>query len=76
MRQNIIDTTLNVIYSDSYQGTVHYDFKAIKRNTKNENISVLIELQKYKSSNPIIRFRECLADNYSKEETIINAQGN
>jgi hypothetical protein len=65
-----------VVYSDNYQGTARYDFKAIIRNTKNEDISALIELQKYKSPNPIVRFREYLADNYSKEETIIDAQGN
>jgi hypothetical protein len=65
-----------VVYSDNYHGTTRYDFKAIIRNTKNEDINVLIELQKYKSPNPIVRFREYLADNYSKEETIIDSQGN
>ena len=52
-----------------------FDFKAIIQNQHDENRAVLIEIQKYKTPNPILRFRQYLAKNYIKEETIINAKG-
>jgi len=51
-----------------------YDFKAIIQTENGENKAVLIELQKYKNPDPIIRFRDYIANNYKKEETIINTQ--
>lgn len=60
---------------DIWNGMARYDFKAIVRNEQNEEQAVLIELQKYRTPNPIVRFREYLAENYKKEETIVNAQG-
>lgn len=67
-------TELSVI-SGQHREASRYDFKAVIRNAQNEEQSVLIELQKYKTPNPIGRFRDYLAANYKKEETIINAQG-
>jgi len=52
-----------------------FDFKAIICNEAGENFTVLIEIQKYKYPNPIQRFRSYLAQNYAKEETIINEKG-
>jgi len=51
-----------------------YDFKAIIQTETGENKAVLIELQKYKNPDPIIRFRDYIANNYKKEETIISTQ--
>ena len=53
-----------------------FDFKAIIRNKKGEDKTVLIELQKYKTPNPIMRFRRYLAQNYLREETTIDENGN
>jgi len=55
---------------------VRYDFKAIILTETGEEKSVLIELQKYNTPDPIIRFRKYLASNYLKEETFIDANGN
>ncbi|PIE86383.1 MAG: hypothetical protein CSA05_00775 [Bacteroidia bacterium] len=52
-----------------------FDFKAVIQNESGENRSVLVEVQKYKTPDPIIRFRRYLAKNYLKEETIIDAKG-
>jgi len=52
-----------------------YDFKAILRNENNVDKEVLIEVQKYKSPNPVARFRTYLAQNYMKEEIVINKKG-
>ena len=60
---------------DDKRGVARYDFKAIIRNPQNQERSVLIELQKYKTPDPILRFREYLAENYKKEETIVNSGG-
>ncbi len=54
---------------------MRFDFKAIIQTEDNSNKTVLIEIQKYKTPNPILRFRQYLAKNYLKEETIINIQG-
>jgi len=53
-----------------------YDFKAIIQNQNGEHQTILIELQKYKNQYPIDRFREYLGNNYIKQETIIDAEGN
>ena len=67
-------TELSII-SGQHREASRYDFKAVIRNAQNEEQSVLIELQKYKTPNPIGRFRDYLAANYKKAETIINANG-
>ncbi|MFQ3579874.1 MAG: hypothetical protein SNJ71_07025 [Bacteroidales bacterium] len=64
------------IFEDTVGKLARYDFKAIIRNEKNEDRCVLIELQKYNYPNPIMRFREYLAESYKKEETVIDSQGN
>ena len=51
-----------------------FDFKAIIQDEK-ETQEVLIEIQKYKHPNPIIRFRTYLAENYMKQETYKDLQG-
>ncbi len=60
---------------DEYSVAARYDFKAVIRNEHNEDRTVLIEIQKYNSSDTIGRFREYLAEAYKKQETIINTLG-
>jgi len=50
---------------------LRFDFKAIIRTEKEDEQVVLIEVQKSKSPNPIMRFRRYLASNYMKQERII-----
>ncbi len=52
-----------------------FDFKAVIRTETGEDKTVLIEIQKYKTPNPISRFRQYLAKNYIKKETIVTGQG-
>ena len=52
-----------------------FDFKAIIQTDDMQEKTVLIELQKYKNPDPILRFRQYLAQNYSKEETINTGEG-
>ncbi len=63
------------IYNDNLRTTARYDFKAVIRNSDGTDRTVLIELQKYKHPDPIMRFREYLAENYRKEETVIDSKG-
>ncbi len=55
---------------------VRYDFKAIILTEEGEEQAALIELQKYDTPDPIVRFRQYLASNYLKEDTFIDAHGN
>ena len=62
-----------------YTGETHlsrFDFKAVISDVNNEEKVILIELQKYRNPDPVIRFRQYLAQNYLKEETIIDKDGN
>ena len=52
-----------------------FDFKAIIQTREDETETVLIEIQKYKGTNPIERFRTYLAENYLKQETYKTEQG-
>ncbi len=63
------------IYTDNLRTTARYDFKAVIRNSDGTDRTVLIELQKYKHPDPIMRFCEYLAENYRKEETVIDSKG-
>jgi len=63
------------MYTDSSRKTARYDFKAIVRGSDGADRCILIELQKYKHPDPVQRFREYLAENYRKEETIIDTHG-
>ncbi len=59
-------------------GNIHlsrYDYKAIIRGENGEENTVLVEVQKYKTPDPIFRFRKYLAQNYMREETVINQTG-
>jgi len=61
-----------------YTGETHlsrFDFKAVISDENNEEKVILIELQKYRNPDPVIRFRQYLAQNYLKEETIIDKYG-
>ena len=49
---------------------VRYDFKAVITDETGKHKTVLIELQKYKGLSPVERFREYLASNYMKSETV------
>jgi len=55
---------------------VRYDFKAIILTDEGEEQTALIELQKYDTPDPIVRFRQYLASNYLKEDTYIDSNGN
>jgi len=50
---------------------MRHDFKAVIHDEEGNHKTILIELQKYKSINPIERFRRYLADGYLKSETIL-----
>ena len=63
------------IYTENTRTTSRYDFKAVIRNSEGEDRTVLIELQKYKHPDPIMRFREYVAETYRKEETFIDSNG-
>jgi len=52
-----------------------YDFKAIISLPNGNTKEVLIEVQKYKSLNPLQRFRDYLSQNYEKKETYIDEHG-
>jgi len=52
-----------------------FDFKAIIRTPDKKEQNVLIEIQKSKNPDPIMRFRRYLGKNYIKQETFINAEG-
>ena len=52
-----------------------FDFKAIIRTPENTHKNILIEVQKSRNPDPIIRFRRYLGKNYIKEETYINPKG-
>ena len=60
------------LYTDNLRTTARYDFKAVIRNSDGTDRTVLVELQKYKHPDPIMRFRDYLAENYRKEETVIS----
>jgi len=61
-------------FSGGY-GVSRFDFKAIIHNENGEDKTVLIEIQKYKSPNPVVRFRQYLAKNYMREETFVAKNG-
>ncbi len=63
------------LYTDNLRTTARYDFKAVIRSSDGSDRTVLVELQKYKHPDPIMRFRDYLAENYRKEETVIGSNG-
>lgn len=66
-----------VVYIKGTQIPVsRFDFKAIIRTQTGERFNVLIEVQKSRSPSPEPRFRRYLGQNYIKEQTFINAEGN
>jgi len=52
-----------------------FDFKAIIEEESGEMVNILIEIQKSKHPDPIMRFRRYLGKNYLRKETIINEKG-
>jgi hypothetical protein len=52
-----------------------FDFKAIVRTPENTHKNILIEVQKSRNPDPIMRFRRYLGKNYIEEETYINQKG-
>ena len=54
---------------------LRYDFKAVIKSENEDERVVLIEVQKSKSPDPIMRFRRYLASNYMKEEIITDKNG-
>lgn len=53
-----------------------FDFKAIIKTADNEFRNVLIEIQKSKTPDPIIRFRRYLGKNYIRKESFVDTMGN
>lgn len=54
---------------------LRFDFKAIIKNKTGVTRKVLIELQKAKKAFDVMRFRRYLGENYRKEDSILNEQG-
>lgn len=54
---------------------IRFDFKAVIRRIDGEQVKVLIELQKARHLLDIMRFRRYLGDNYSKEDTTVDTNG-
>jgi len=52
-----------------------FDFKAIIEEESGEMVNILIEIQKSKHPDPVMRFRRYLGKNYIRKETIINEKG-
>jgi len=63
------------VLKDGVQYTSRFDFKAVVQLPDLKQKTILIELQKYKNPNPVARFRRYLAENYSREETVIDENG-
>lgn len=62
--------------SDKYVVIIlRVDFKAVIKTKTGEYKNVLIEIQKGKKNEDILRFRKYLAANYQKEDTIRNSNG-
>jgi hypothetical protein len=55
---------------------LRFDFKAIIKNKTGTTRKVLIELQKAKKAFDVMRFRRYLGENYRKEDSILDEQGN
>ena len=55
---------------------IRFDFKAIIKQKDGAYVKVLIELQKARHLLDIMRFRKYLGDNYGKEDTITDTNGN
>jgi hypothetical protein len=53
-----------------------FDFKAIIETNDKITKEVLLEIQKYRYPDPINRFRTYLGENYKKEETYKDSEGN
>ncbi len=79
----ILDTeilTLDALPQETtfYKGELQlfrFDYKAVIKDENNETKTVLVEVQKYNSPNPISRFRNYLASNYARHETIKTKDG-
>ncbi len=56
-------------------GLLRFDYKAIIIDESGETKTVLVEVQKYNSPNPIKRFRDYLASNYARKEIIQTDNG-
>jgi hypothetical protein len=52
-----------------------FDFKAVIEEESGEMVNILIEIQKSKNLDPIMRFRRYLGKNYIRKETIIDEKG-
>ncbi len=56
-------------------GLMRFDYKAVVQYATGEYKTILIEVQKYNSPNPIRRFRKYLGLNYTLTETILTEDG-
>ncbi len=56
-------------------GLFRFDYKAVVKYSNGEQKTILIEVQKYNSPNPIKRFRKYLGINYALTETIQTPNG-
>ncbi len=58
-----------------HNGLFRFDYKAVIQEENSETKTVLVEVQKYNSPNPIKRFRGYLGTNYARTETVQTADG-
>ncbi len=58
-----------------HNGLFRFDYKAVIKEENGDSKTVLVEVQKYNSPDPIKRFRDYLGVNYATTETIQNADG-
>ncbi len=58
-----------------HNGLFRFDYKAVIKEENGDSKTILVEVQKYNSPDPIKRFRDYLGVNYSTTETIQTADG-
>ena len=64
------------LLKDGVPFLTRFDFKAVIQTEPDKLETVLIEIQKYKGDNPVERFRKYLGENYMREESFKDDQGN
>ncbi len=75
LNTKVIDLQAKPQETSFANGLLRFDYKAVIRDEKGEDKTILIEVQKYNSPNPIKRFREYLGINYARTETIKTKHG-
>ncbi len=76
----ILDTNILALQAKPQETVLHnglfrFDYKAVIQEKNGEEKTVLVEVQKYNSPNPVKRFRGYLGTNYARTETVKTANG-